>query len=187
MTRPATVARMTEAEYLTYDLAHEGKHEFVNGEVLAMSGATLGHSRIQTNLVTALATRLRGGPCSVHGSDLRVRLDETGLYCYPDVTVFCGAAELASTRPETLLNPRVLVEILNETTEEYDRGAKVAHYRHRASVDTILLVDSRRRLVEIMARMSGTTWTLTEHTDGVVRVLGHDVPLDELYDGVASL
>ena len=187
MSRPITVARMSEPEYLAHDRDHEGKHEFVNGEVLAMAGVTEAHSLIQVNLTVALGTRLRGGPCRVHASDLRVRLDETGLYCYPDLTVVCGAAAFAPTRPETLLNPRLIVEILSESTEEYDRGAKVAHYRHRASVDTILLVDSRRRLVELQARNADGTWTLSERSVGAVYLLDFDLPLDELYEGVAGL
>ena len=85
----------------------------------------------------------------------------------------------------TLLNPRVIIEVLSETTEEYDRGAKVAHYRHRASVDLILLIDSQRRMVERQQRNPDGTWTLSEHTRGVIAVLEHGVPLDELYDGVA--
>ena len=117
------------------------------------------------------------------GSDLRVRLDETGLYAYPDLTVVCGPPEFAQTRPETLLNPRVVVEILSDSTEEYDRGAKVAHYRRRTSVDFILLVDSRRHLVEVQRRNADGTWTLSEHTVGAIRVLDLDLPLDEIYEG----
>ena len=187
MGRPVTVARMSEPEYLAYELAHEGKHELVNGEVLAMAGVTEAHSLIQANLTVALGTRLRGGPCRVHVSDLRVRLDEAGLYGYPDLTVVCGAAEFAPTHPETLLNPRMLVEVLSESTEEYDRGAKVAHYRHRASVDTILLVDSRRRLVELQTRNADGTWTLSERSAGTLRLLDLEVSLDELYEGVPGL
>ncbi|HEX3762303.1 MAG TPA: Uma2 family endonuclease [Kofleriaceae bacterium] len=85
----------------------------------------------------------------------------------------------------TLLNPRIIIEVLSETTEEYDRGAKVAHYRHRASVDLILLIDSQRRMIERQQRNPDGTWTLSEHTRGAVAVLDHEVPLDELYDGVA--
>jgi Uma2 family endonuclease len=175
---------MTEAEYLEYDRAHEGKYEYVNGEVVAMSGVSDAHDRIQVNATVALANRLRSSPCRVRGSDLRVRLDETGLYCYPDLTIVCGEPMFAATNPVTLLNPQVVVEILSETTEEYDRGAKVAHYRHRASVDLILLIDSRRRMVERQQRNPDGTWTLSEHTSGVVVVLDHKIPLDELYDGV---
>ncbi len=180
--RPVTIAHMTEAEYLAYDLAHEGKCEFVNGEVLAMSGVTPAHDVVQVNLVVALANRLRGTDCRVRGPDLRVRLDETGLYGYPDLTIVRGAAGYAPTRPETLLNPRVIVEVLSESTEEYDRGAKAAHYRRRASVESILLVDSRQRLVEVQRRNANGTWTLSEHTAGTIRVLDVDLPVDEIYD-----
>lgn len=179
--RPMIVARMTEAEYLAYDHAHEGKHEYVNGEVVAMAGVSDAHDRIQINTIVALANRLAGGPCQVRGSDLRVRLDETGLYCYPDLTVVCDEPVFAATQPVTLLNPRVIIEVLSETTEEYDRGARVAQYRHRSSVDLILLIDSRRRLIERQQRNADGTWTLSEHVTGSVRVLDHAIPLDELY------
>jgi Uma2 family endonuclease len=75
--------------------------------------------------------------------------------------------------------------VLSDTTEEYDRGAKVAHYRHRATVDLILLIDSQRRMVERQQRNRDGTWTLSEPTSGAISVLDHEVPLDELYDGVA--
>jgi Uma2 family endonuclease len=127
---------------------------------------------------------LRGGPCRVRGPELRVRLEETGLYCYPDLTVVCGEPEFAPTNPVTLLNPRVVVEILSGSTEEYDRGAKVAHYRLRASIDLIVLVDSRKRRVELIRRNGDATWTWSDHLDGTVRILDHDVPLAELYDDV---
>lgn len=186
--RAATVARMTEAEYLAFDLAQEGKHEFVNGDVVAMSGASPDHDTVFGNLYLALGNRLRGGPCRVRGPDLRVRLDETGMYAYPDLVVVCGKPEFTDTRPETLLNPRVVVEVLSESTEDYDRGAKAAHYRHRASVDAVVLVDSRRRFVELQTRNADGTWTLAERTAGEVPLvaLGVSLPLDELYEGVPS-
>lgn len=177
-------SRATEAEYLEWDRTHDGKHEYVNGEILAMSGVSDAHDRVQVNAVVALASRLHQGPCRVRGADLRVRLDETGLYCYPDLTVVCGEPEFAPTRPVTLLNPRVIVEVLSETTEDYDRGAKLAHYRRRASVDLIVLVDSRQPLVELLRRNADATWTWSDHTDGSVRILDADVPLAELYEGV---
>lgn len=176
---------MTEAEYLEYDRTHDGKHEYVNGEVVAMSGVSDAHDRIQVNAIVALSNRLAAGPCRVRSSDLRVRLDETGPYCYPDLTIVCGEPAFAPTRPVTLLNPRVIVEVLSEATEEYDRGAKVAHYRRRASVELIVLIDSRRRLIERQQRNADGTWTLSEQATGAIRVLEFEVPLDELYAGVA--
>jgi Uma2 family endonuclease len=178
--------RMTEAEYLAYDLANEGKHELVNGEVMAMAGATEAHSTVQTNLMLAVGNRLRGGPCRVHGSDLRVLLTETRMYAYPDLTVVCGAPEFADTRPESLRNPRVIVEVLSASTESYDLGAKAAHYRHRASVDAVVFVDSRRPSVQLQTRNADGTWTLAEFDQGVLRIaaLNLEIPLEELYVGL---
>ena len=181
VSRPGSIGLMTEAEYLEYDRSHDGKHELVNGEVVAMSGVSLAHDRLQVNSILALGRRLGDGPCQVHSSDLRMRLDETGLYCYPDLTIVCGEPMFAPTRPVTLLNPRVIIEVLSESTEDYDRGTKAAHYRHRASVELIVLIDSRRQLVERQQRNPDGTWTLSEHTTGTIRVLDMELPLDELY------
>jgi Uma2 family endonuclease len=177
---------MTEAEYLAYDLAHEGKHEFVNGQVLAMSGVSAVHDALQVNLMGALLGRLRGGPCRPHGSDLRVHIDETGMYAYPGLTVVCGQPEYSSTRPPSLLNPGVVIEVLSETTEDYEMNAKAAHYRRRSSVQQILLVDSRRRMVQSQVRNPEGTWTLAEYEAGEVPVapLGLTIPMDEIYEGV---
>lgn len=84
-------------------MCYPGKHEYLNGTVVAMSGVSDAHDRIQVNTTVTLATHLRGGPCRVRGADLRVRLDETGLYCYPDLTIVCGEPAFAATRPVTLL------------------------------------------------------------------------------------
>ena len=181
VSRPGSIGLMTEAEYLEYDRTHTGKHEHINGEVVAMSGVSNAHNRIQVNSLLALGGRLGDGPCQVNVSDLRVRLDETGLYCYPDLTIVGGEPTFAPTRPVTLLNPRVIIEVLSEGTEDYDRGVKAAHYRRRESVELILLIDSRRRLVERQQRNLDGTWTLSEHTTGTVRVLDLEIPLDELY------
>jgi Uma2 family endonuclease len=176
---------MSEAEYLAWEAEQEGKHEWVNGEVVAMAGASARHSTIQANFLSGLVTRLRGRNCRAHGSDLRVRIAETGLYAYPDVTVVCGPPEYAPTRPESLLNPRVVVEIFSESTEDHDRGAKAAHYRKRPSVQAIVFVDSRRKMVELQARNADGTWTLSERGEGELRIDCVDVtvPLEEIYEG----
>lgn len=182
----AARAKTTEAEYLAWDLAHEGRWEFVNGEILAMAGAGEAHDRIVSNLHGILYQRLRGGPCRVHSADMRVLVDETGLFAYPDLSVVCGAPELAPTRPPSLKNPTVLVEVLSASTEAWDRAGKLQHYRHRASVSTILLVDSRSRRIERYVRNTDGSWTLTDHEEGEValEVLGLALQMDELYDGV---
>lgn len=176
---------MTEEEYLEYDRTHEGKREFVNGELIDMAGASEAHSIIVMNVTVAVANRLRGGPCRPHSSDMRVRIDETGLYAYPDLTVVCGRAEFAPTRPESLLNPSLIVEVLSASTAHYDRSAKLEHYRRRPSIRAVLLVDSLERRVNCYVRNPDGTWTLSDHIDGVVSVgaLEIDIPVDEIYDG----
>ncbi len=180
----AARAPMTEAEYLAWDRDHEGKREFVNGEMIAMAGAGEAHDRIVMNLALALGNRLRGGPCRVHSADMRVLIDETGLYAYPDLSVVCGPPDLTDTRPPSLKNPRLLVEVLSSSTEGWDRSAKLEHYRRRASVDTILFADSRRRQIERYVRNDDGSWTLTDHSEGELAVLGVDLSIDDIYEGV---
>ncbi len=181
----APLPRMAEAEYLAWEETQTEKHEFVNGEIVAMSGVSDAHNRVQVNLAGALIPRLRGSPCRLNLSELRVRIAETGLYAYPDLTIVCGPAEYAPTRPESLVNPRVIIEVLSEATANYDLGAKAAHYRHRPSVETLLFVDSRARLVQRQDRNPDGTWTLAEQTAGEVRLLDFVVPMDEIYEAVA--
>lgn len=184
--RANAISIMTEPEYLAFDLATAGKHEFVNGEVIAMAGASLAHLTIHTNLTGLLFAALRGRPCKALGSDARVRIDETGLYAYPDLTVYCGPADTAPTNPPSLLNPKVIIEILSEATADYDQGAKAAHYRLRATVDAVLFVDSRRRFVQAQTRNPDGTWTLDDRRSGDLHIAAIDVSLslDEIYEGV---
>jgi Uma2 family endonuclease len=174
---------MTAAEYLVWEAEQPEKHEFVNGETVAMSGVSAAHDVVSTNLIIALGSGLRGGPCRVRGPDLRVRIDETGLYAYPDLTIVCGKAELSDEQPPALLNPKVVVEVLSESTANYDLGAKAGHYRRRDSVQTILLVDSRERRVLRQDRMPDGRWTLEDRVDGELVVAGVTVSFDEIYAG----
>lgn len=176
---------VTEAEYLAFEDAQPNKHEFVNGEIIAMSGVSMAHALIAANLGVALGVGLKGGPCRAVGSDMRVRIDETGLYAYPDVTVVCGEPALSGTNPPSLLNPSLIGEVLSESTESYDRGAKLEHYRRRASVQCVLLVDSRRRAVTRYTRNADGSWTLFDFEAGTVRleVLGISLDMADLYEG----
>lgn len=181
--------RMTEAEYLAYDLAHEGRHEFVNGEVYAMAGGSAEHALATSNLTILVGTALRGTPCRVYSGDLRVRVDETGLYTYPDLTIICGRAELAPTTPPCALNPRVVVEVLSASTEAYERGAKASHYRRRPSIEAIVFVATSEARIEVHTRNPDGSWTLREATDGEIAVppLGIAFPVAGVYAGFDAL
>ncbi len=174
--------RITVADYIAMDDASPEKLELVDGEIVAMSGASIPHGRIQANVMFALMSRVRP-PCEVFGSDLRVLLEETGSYAYPDVSVVCGEPDATDTNPPSVRNPRVVVEVLSESTASYDLIVKGEHYRSRASIDAILFVDSRRRHVQLQTRNADDHWLLQTLVAGSVRIpaLAVDVPLDEIY------
>ena len=182
-------AWITEAEYLAMEAASDERHEFVNGEIIAMSGVSASHSTISMNTSVALHNALKRGPCRPHGGELRVLIEETGLYAYPDVSVVCGPMDLTDTNPPSLRNPTVIVEVLSESTAGYDRGAKLEHYRRRASVMCVLLVDSRRRAVTRYTRNADGGWSLYDFDAGAVRLeaIGVTLELDDLYEGAEGL
>jgi Uma2 family endonuclease len=181
--------QVSEAEYLAWDLEHEGKHEYYDGLMIAMAGAGPRHDRVVANLGGMLYAALRGGTCRHSTADQRVRLDETGLYAYPDATVTCGRAEFADTRPETLLNPTVLFEVLSKTTAAWD-AVKAAHYRRRPSVRAYALVSIPDRRVELYEREEDGRWLLSTFTDTAVvsvAAIGITLALADLWDGVDDL
>lgn len=160
---------------------------FWDGEIYAMAGASLAHNRIVANLVRELGVALRGGPCAPYPSDLKVRMPRGERYVYPDVSVLCAPIELEDEHEDVVRNPRVLIEVLSESTEGFDRGPKFEDYRAMRSVQEILFVSQDHRLVEHYLR-SGDTWTLREHR-GAERVslssVAASLGLDDVYEGVA--
>ena len=156
---------MTHAEYLAAESRSEIRHEFLNGDVWAMAGGTPEHGALAAAMIRELGVALRGKLCRVYTSDVRVRVQATGLSTYPDVTVVCGAAETAAEDPAALVNPVVLVEVLSDTTEAYDRGAKAAHYRRIPSVQAYLLVSQGEPLIELYRRRDDR-WELIEARPG---------------------
>lgn len=182
-------SQTTPEEYLAWDLTHAGKHEFVNGEMWAMAGAHPAHNLLTVNLTATLAPKLRGHGCRALSADQRVQVEETGLYCYPDLTVVCGPLSLAPTQPPTLLNPTLIAEVLSPSTAAFDKDVKFAHYRRRASVMAILFVSWPERRVELYTR-DGDGWRLTEARGNEVlpvATLGITLPLEEIYGGVEEL
>jgi Uma2 family endonuclease len=153
---------ITPEEYLEAERRAEEKSEYFDGEIYAMSGASLRHNRLVANLVGTLHSQLRGGPCAALPSDMRVRVPATGLYTYPDVSVVCGEPQLEDAHMDILLNPVVLIEVLSESTEGYDRGRKFEHYRRIASLQEYVLVSQKQPRVEGYRRQGEREWLLTE-------------------------
>ena len=139
---------VSEDEYLALERKSETKHELINGVIVAMAGASYEHNTTAANLLVALGMRLRGRPCRPLGSDQRIHIPATGLYTYPDVSVVCGKPEFHSKDRDTLLNPRVIIEVLSDSTEAYDRGAKFAHYRGIPSLAEYALAAQDEPMIE---------------------------------------
>src|SRR5262249_28209470 len=157
----APTRRISPEEYLAQERLADFKSEYLRGEVFAMAGASYPHTLIKDNLAQEAGTQLKSGPCRVLTSDMRVRVNATGLYTYPDVVIVCDEPEFEDAVFDTLLNPRALVEVLSDSTEKYDRGAKFGHYRQIPSLQEYVLVAQDRPLVERYVRQADNSWLLT--------------------------
>src|SRR5437867_12261501 len=131
---------LSPEEYLSLDRKSEVRSEYFDGDMVAMSGGSREHNLIVTNLVRELSLHLKGRPCEVYPSNMRVKISATGLYTYPDVVVVCSDPQFEDESVDTLINPTLIAEVLSDSTEAYDRGAKFAHYRKIDSLLEYLLV-----------------------------------------------
>jgi Uma2 family endonuclease len=181
-------ARLSEAEYLEIERKAEFKSEFYDGEMFAMSGGTRWHSLISANVGRELGVALKGRGCVVFESNMRVKVEATGLYTYPDVSVACEEQRFVDDEVDTLLNPTLVVEVLSESTEKYDRGQKFQHYQLIASLKEYMLVSQHAARVELFVRESGGTWRLHQ-ADGLEAkstspTLGVTLELREIFANV---
>lgn len=151
------------------------KLEFLDGQVWAMSGATVEHARVTNNIARLIGNAIQGRPCAVFSPDLRIRAKATGLATYPDVSVVCGKPELDPDdhKGQSVVNPRVLVEVLSPSTEAYDRGEKLRHYQTIPALQEIVFAAHDRREVEVVRREADGSWSRHVFTD-VVRLASLD-------------
>lgn len=188
MGEPAPKLKYTFAEYIALEEQGDTKHELVNGEIYAIAHGTPEHGRLAMRMGRLLGNALAGRPCEVFSSDVRVRVLATGLATYPDVSVVCGRLEIDPENRNTVTNPVLIVEILSDSTEEYDRKDKFRHYRRLPSLRDYLLVDQHEMRVEHCMRNDDGTWTLREVTPpGAVRLsMGVEIPVAEVYANALS-
>jgi Uma2 family endonuclease len=186
MCMPPTT-HLTEEQYLEIERKAETKSEYFQGEMFAMSGASLAHIRIVRNTMVALAEQLKSGRCEAFSNDFRVRVGRTRLYTYPDIVATCGEPLLLDKYHDTLLNPRLIIEVLSPSTEAYDRGLKFEHYRTIESLVEYVLVASTRVRVDVFTRDSAR-WALTsaESLDESVKLesIGCTLSVREIYERV---
>jgi Uma2 family endonuclease len=156
--------RISEAEYLQIERKAEFRSEYFDGEMFAMAGGTRAHSLIGINLAGEIRAALKQTDCVAYNTDLRVKIEGTGLYTYPDVSVVCGEQRFLDDDQDTLLNPTLIVEVLSDSTEAYDRGKKFEHYRQIPSCREYLLVSQKEPRIEQFIRQPDGEWILREAT-----------------------
>ncbi len=180
---------MTETEYLAFEHDSKIKHEFVDGYVYAMTGASTSHNDISTNILAYFHSRFRGRNCTANNSDTRVKLSAQRNYYYPDVTLVCGERQFAEDAAiSTILNPTVIIEVLSPSTELYDRSTKFAHYQQILSLQDYVLVAQDKAYVECFSRAENKSWiyTYADETDGYLLIPSLDISLalTDVYENI---
>jgi len=201
MAASAAHTRLTPEEYIAFERkalpdTEIIRHEYINGELIAMSGASRAHNLITGNIFGEIRAQLRGSRCETYMSDMRVSTPPTAFYFYPDVVVVCEEPRFEDDVFDTLLNPIILVEVLSPSTEVYDRGEKFAHYRQLASLQEYVLVAQDKVLVEHYRRQekqgtapaTGKDWIFTDFQnieESLPLTSIHcELPLREIYERV---
>jgi Uma2 family endonuclease len=153
---------MSETEYLAYERESDNRHEYLNGKVFAMAGASWEHNQIFGTTFASLFAQLRGNPCRVNPSDQRLKVMATGLLTYPDLSVICGEPIFAGGEFDTISNPLVIIEILSPSTEAYDRGEKFQHYREIETLQDYLLISQDKARIERYSKQESGAWLLID-------------------------
>lgn len=189
MTALPTKKYVSPEEYLEFERAALDKHEYLNGEIFAMSGAKLAHVIICSNISGSLHQQVKERDCSVLQSDMRVQIPTTGLYTYPDILALCGEPVLVDdTYLDTLLNPSLIIEVLSPSTAEYDRGPKFDHYKTIESLKEYVLVWQDKKRVARYTKRDDSSWVLTDFIgdEAIIELSSIDCTLsiDDIYDKV---
>ena len=149
----------TPDEYLLIERGAEFRSQYIHGEIYSMAGASERHNLITANLTALLHAQLRGKPCRVYQSDMRVRTPNTKVISYPDVVVACPPLQLLDERGDTLLNPTVIIEVLSDSTESFDRGDKWLAYEEIPTLTDYVLISQNAPKVEHFTRLGEAEWT----------------------------
>lgn len=180
------IQRYTPKQYLEIERKADFRSEYVNGEMLAMAGASREHNRITLNLGSALTEKLRATPCEPFTTDMRVQISAT-RYTYPDVVAACEP-EFQDSSLDVLINPLVIIEVLSPTTESDDRGWKFAHYRRSPTLTDYIMVAQNRPSVEHYSRHGQDLWTLREYTSLsdilLLESLSCEIRLEDIYERI---
>ena len=182
-------AYTTPEEYLAFERAAETKHEYYEGQVRAMAGASMAHNRIVANVVREVGLFLKGKPCEVLSTDMRTCTPSENAYMYPDALIVCGEPELTDDQFDTLKNPVVIFEVLSPSTKQHDRRKKFQFYQQIPSFKEYVLIDSTQHFVEISRRQQLDLWSGVDATADpgghiFISSLRCGIPMEEIYRNV---
>lgn len=178
------------AEYLAFERDAQNKHEYLNGEIYAMAGASPQHNQIGFNATVSLGSQIKGRNCRGYTADQKVRTDPQDLFSYPDITIVCGEPEFHDDHKDVILNPTVIIEVLSPTTEAYDRTEKFARYRTIQSLRDYLLIAQDRPCIEHFIRQKGKRqWMYNVETELIsslwIESIKCELKLADVYDLIA--
>lgn len=183
--------RYSLAEYLEFEENTALKHEFHNGEILAMSGSSPEHALITANALRAIGNALEGKPCRVYSSDLKIAIGAGADIQYPDGSVVCDPLEFHPADPKRrlVINPKLIIEVLSPSTEGYDRGDKFRLYRSLASLEEYALISQTAPVVETFLRQPDGRFVIAATYSGLeasaqLSSLQVEIALSEIYAGV---
>jgi Uma2 family endonuclease len=196
MAVPAVIPTVTPAatfatpqEYLALERVSKEKHEYFEGKVIAMAGASLKHNDIVAHLLREIGGILKDKPCRILPSDIRIAIPSGESYMYPDATIVCGQPELTDAQFDTLKNPMVIFEVLSPSNEDHDRGKKFFFYRQIPSFKEYFLVDSTKPFIEVSRREENGAWKfeIIVDPDGELFIasIGVSIPIAEVYRNVS--
>ena len=175
-------------EYLKMEQSSIEKHEYYKGEIFAMSGAKMPHNTISKNLLGTLFTKLKGKKCQPYGSDVRIHIESNTLFAYPDISIICDEVITRNNDDFNVLNPVVIIEILSQSTKNYDRGEKFKLYRDIPTLKEYILIDSESIHIETFRLNEKNHWELEEYNfvaeELYVKAINEKILIADIYEGV---
>lgn len=176
---------VSSQEYLQMERESATKHMYLDGEIVAMSGASLAHNDIVANLLREIGSFLKGKSCKIRPSDLRISVPSANSYTYPDATIICGKPEMEDDKFDTAMNPAVIFEVLSGSTKEYDRGNKFLSYQRILSLQEYILIDSFKKYAAIYTRQSTDLWKIEtfegNNSELPIKTIDYKLSFDDLY------
>ncbi|MCP9751511.1 Uma2 family endonuclease [Ferruginibacter sp. HRS2-29] len=175
-------------EYLAMEREATEKHEYYQGEIFVMTGASREHNEIFSNLFTEIGYKLKGKGCKPYGADFRTHVQKNTLYTYPDMLIICGEPELTDNHFDTVTNPSVIIEILSKSTRDYDIGKKFMLYRDIPSLKEYIVVDSEKMFVQNNTKIADKSWQMTEYNEAdeslIINTVQIGISLKDIYKAV---